>query len=124
LQRKEEENESVSHEDVNNKLRQKELEESQKLVKFIADKFQSFGEISYHTDKLHKKSLTALAVSPDNSFLFTASKTGALSNGTLIAMTKKDRKWQYAKNQLLKRRMGKITEALSIQWRSLMMANF
>ena len=40
----EEENESVSHEDVNNKLRQKELEESQKLVKFIADKFQSFGK--------------------------------------------------------------------------------
>ena len=40
----EEENKSVSHEDVNNKLRQKELEESQKLVKFIADKFQSFGK--------------------------------------------------------------------------------
>lgn len=40
----EEENESVSHEDVNTKLRQKELEESQKLVKFIADKFQSFGK--------------------------------------------------------------------------------
>ena len=34
----------MSHEDVNNKLRQKELEESQKLVKFIADKFQSFGK--------------------------------------------------------------------------------
>ena len=40
----EEENKSVSHEDVNDKLRQKELEESQKLVKFIADKFQSFGK--------------------------------------------------------------------------------
>lgn len=78
LQRKEEENKSVSHEDVNNKLRQKELEESQKLVKFIADKFQSFGEISYHKDKLHNKSLTALAVSPDNSFLFTASKDGCI----------------------------------------------
>ena len=41
----EEDKEIVSHEDVNNKLRQKELEESQKLVKFVADKFQSFGKI-------------------------------------------------------------------------------
>ena len=32
----EEEYESVSREDVNNKLRQKEFEESQKLVKLIA----------------------------------------------------------------------------------------
>ena len=42
----EEDKEIVSHEDVNNKLRQKELEESQKLVKFVADKFQSFGKIT------------------------------------------------------------------------------
>jgi len=84
LQRKEEEaKESLSHEDVNNKLRQKELEESQKLVKFIVDKFKSFGEISYHKDKIHNKSLTALAVSPNNSFMFTASKDGSIVKWSL-----------------------------------------
>merc|ERR1712080_372288 len=84
LQRKEEEaKESLSHEDVNNKLRQKELEESQKLVKFIADKFKSFGEVSYHKDKIHNKSLTALAVSPNNSFMFTASKDGSIVKWSL-----------------------------------------
>jgi len=107
LQRKEEENKSVSHEDVNNKLRQKELEESQKLVKFIADKFQSFGEISYHKDKLHNKSLTALAVSPDNSFLFTASKDGCIVKWNLNSHDQKRPKMAIRKKSAAKEKDGK-----------------
>ena len=42
------------------------------------------GEISCHKDKLHKKSLTALAVSSNNSFLFTASKDGCLVKWSLL----------------------------------------
>merc|ERR1712018_197379 len=53
LQRKEEETaqESVSHETVNERLRQEELEQSQKLVKPISDTFDSFGQVTYHRDK-------------------------------------------------------------------------
>merc|ERR1712029_1201476 len=44
LQRKEaEENENVSHEDINAKLRQQELEANQKIIKLLADKFDSCG---------------------------------------------------------------------------------
>ena len=53
----EEARETVTNEDINERLRHNELEQSQKLFRLIADKFQSFGEPSYHKDKIHNKAL-------------------------------------------------------------------
>lgn len=75
LQRKEEE--SNSHNEINAKLTQNELEANAKVVKSVADKFASFGTITCHKDKVHKLPLTALAVSGSNYF-FTASKDGSI----------------------------------------------
>merc|ERR1712062_775873 len=77
LQRKEaEENENVSHEDINAKLRQAELEENQKIIKLLADKFDSCCTPTFHKDKNHQKPLTALAIY--DKMVFTASKDGSI----------------------------------------------
>ena len=89
LQRKEaEENENLTHEDINAKLRQEELEENQKIIKLLAEKFDSCSEPKVFKDKNHQKPLTALTIY--NNMVFTASKDGSitkwiLENGCLIS---------------------------------------
>ena len=84
LQRKEaEENENVSHEDINAKLRQQELEANQKIIKLLADKFDSCATPTLHKDKNHQKPLTALAI--HDNMVFTASKDGSIVKWNLDA---------------------------------------
>ena len=78
----EEARETVTNEDINERLRHNELEQSQKLFRLIADKFQSFGEPSYHKDKIHNKALTCLAVNSRSTEIFTASKDGSIVKWT------------------------------------------
>ena len=93
LQRKEaEENENLTHEDINAKLRQTELEQNQKIIKLIGDKFSSCGVPKIFKDKLHQKPLTALAIHENS--VFTASKDGSivkwkLENGSLKMILRK-----------------------------------
>ena len=78
----EEARETVTNEHLNARLRHNELEQSQKLFRQIADKFQSFGEPSYHKDKIHNRSLTCLAVNSRGTEIFTASKDGSIVKWT------------------------------------------
>ena len=97
LQRKEaEEKDNLTHEDINAKLRQEELEENQKVIKLLADKFDGFTEPKIHRDKNHQKPLTALAI--HNQMVFTASKDGSITkwnldqNGSLKMVLRKKSK--------------------------------
>ena len=85
-----------------------------------ADSFLCLGEISYHKDKLHKKSLTALAVSPDNSFLFTASKDGCIVKWNLKSHDQNRPKMAIRKKSAAKEKDGKnhrsIINAMAISY--------
>merc|ERR1712223_1006473 len=79
IQRKEEEaRETVTTEDLNARLRHDELEQSQKLFRLSANKFQSFGQPSFHKDKIHNKPLTCLVVNSRSTEIFTASKDDSI----------------------------------------------
>ncbi len=80
----------MTHDNINAKLRQDELEQNQKLFKQVADKLVSISEPTFRKDKNHSKALTALAVSPDNLSFFTASKDGSIV------------KWEIHENQVPK----------------------
>lgn len=80
LQRKENE-QNENHDEINDKLRQKELEANQKIVKFVADKYRNVAEISFHKDKIHKLPLTALVIY-ESKFIFTASKDSSIVKWT------------------------------------------
>ena len=78
----EEARETVTTEDLNARLRHDELEQSQKLFRLIANKFQSFGQPSFHKDKIHNKPLTCLVVNSRSTEIFTASKDGSIVKWT------------------------------------------
>ena len=67
---------------MNARLRHDELEQSQKLFRLIANKFQSFGQPSFHKDKIHNKPLTCLVVNSRSTEIFTASKDGSIVKWT------------------------------------------
>lgn len=63
---------------IAHRLQQDMLDDAGKLQKFIADKVQTPDPEQFKTLKGHKLSLTAVAVSSDGKYIFSASKDGAI----------------------------------------------